>query len=154
MSLSDCVAARSEGVTLRSPGNGTQVANNVITNAQSGVFINGGQQMSILNNTIRNIQGYDGIDIQGTASGSFTRSVIQGNTISNVTPVSDYGCGIWEDSGTGVSGNLIDGTTVNDAYCGVASVEADRVLGGEYDNALYLVLDTDAITTNPPATEP
>jgi parallel beta-helix repeat protein len=154
LSLTDCKSARSEGVTLRSPGNGTVVENNVITNAQSGIFINGGSQMIIRNNTIRNIQGYDGIDIQGTASGSFTQSLIQGNTIFNVTPIGDYGCGIWEDSGTGVAGNLIDGTTVNDAYCGVAYVEADHVLPGDYNNALYLLLDTDANPTNPPPTEP
>lgn len=86
---------------------------NVITNAQSGIFINGANRLSVTNNQIRNIDAMSGMDIQGTASGFFTNSVIAGNSIFNVGPIDsnasndEGGCGINEYSGTGVSGNEI-----------------------------------------------
>jgi hypothetical protein len=161
LSSADCIGVRSEGVTLRAVGDGTVVDSNVITNAQSGIFINGGNNLRITNNQISNIDAMSGMDIQGTASGFFTNSVIDGNTIFNVGPIDadasndEEGCGINEYSGTGVSGNTILHTTVNDAYCGVASVTADHVEWSVFNNTLYTELNSDSYpTTYPPAVEP
>jgi nitrous oxidase accessory protein NosD len=156
LSISACVAARSEGVTLRAVGDGTVVDHNVITNAQSGIFINGANDARITENLISNIDAYDGIDIQGTASGFFTNSLIDGNTILNVVVLSigNESCGVFESSGTGVSGNTISHTTVNDAYCGVAHVTADQVEAGDYHNTLYTELNSDLSTFPPPPVEP
>ena len=131
----DCLKVRSEGVTLRAVGDGTVVDHNTITRAQSGIFINGANDARITNNLIGNIDVLDGIDIQGTASGFFT-CLIDDNTIFNIgpTPFSspfNFSCGVSEFSGTGVSGNTISHTTVNDPNCGVAFVTADRVESGE-----------------------
>ncbi len=84
LSSADCINVRSEGVTLRAVGDGTAVDRNVITNAQSGIFINGGNNLRITNNQISNIDAMSGMDIQGTASGFLTNSLIDGNTIFNV----------------------------------------------------------------------
>lgn len=161
LSPSECIPVRSEGVTLRAVGDGTVVDSNLISNAQSGIFINGANHASITNNTIRNIQALSGMDIQGTASGGFANSVIDGNTIYNVGPIDENasndeeGCGINEYSGTGVYGNRISNNTVNDAYCGVAAVQADHVSGGTYFNVLYPVLNSDQYpSAYPPPTEP
>ncbi|HZU24543.1 MAG TPA: right-handed parallel beta-helix repeat-containing protein [Bryobacteraceae bacterium] len=161
LSESDCFGLRSEGVTLRSPGDGTIVTNNVISQAQSGIFINGGNDISVTHNSVKNIEGLSGMDIQGSASGFLTNSTIEDNVIANVGPVSqvcsddEECCGIHEYSGTGVSRNTIRNNTVNDAFCGVAAVEADRVIGGHYYNTLYTVLDSDQYpSTFPPASEP
>ncbi len=99
-----CRAVRSEGVTTRNAGDGTEVNDNIITNAQSGIFINGANDMRVMNNQISNIYGLDGIDIQGTAAGHFTNSVIKGNRILNVGGINDPNAnasGIVEYSGTG-----------------------------------------------------
>ena len=107
VAISDCINERSEGVTLRAVGDGTVVDGNVITNAQSGIFINGANRLRVTNNQIRNIDAMSGMDIQGTASGFFTNSVITGNSIFNVGPIDQNasnngeGCGINEYSGTG-----------------------------------------------------
>ena len=161
LSVSDCIGLRSEGITLRAIGDGTVVDSNIIMNAQSGIFINGANKAQITNNTISNIDAMSGMDIQGTASGAFTNSVIQGNTISNVGPIDqnasldEEGCGINEYSGTGVSGNTILSNTVNDAYCGVAYVTADPVQLGTYSNTLYTELNEDLYPNSfPPAMEP
>jgi nitrous oxidase accessory protein NosD len=162
LSYSDCLNQRSEGVTLRAAGDGTVVSDNVITDAQSGIFINGGNQFQIVGNTIRNIDALSGMDIRGSAAtGPFTNSVISGNTISNVGPITenfsiyDGGCGIIEYPGTGVSGNTILHNTVNDSYCGVGHVTADHVVGGVYYNTLYNELNSDLYpNTLPPSTEP
>jgi hypothetical protein len=160
LSSSDCISVRSEGVTLRAPGAGTVVDSNVISQAQSGIFVNGGNFLSITNNQIRNIDAMSGMDIQGSATGSLTNSLIQGNSIFNVGPIDQdavndgEGCGIDEYSGTGVAGNLISNNTVGDAYCGVAYVTADTVLSGPYFNTLYTELNADVWTTFPPAVEP
>src|SRR5581483_8448037 len=53
LSASDCIGVRSEGVTLRAPGDGTTVDGNVISNAQSGIFINGANRLRVTNNQIR-----------------------------------------------------------------------------------------------------
>jgi hypothetical protein len=157
----DCINIRSEGVTLRAIGDGTVVEHNFISNAQSGIFINGANNLKVIGNVISNIDAMSGMDIQGTASGFFTNSHISRNSISNVGPINSYasnneeGCGINEYSGTGVSGNEITDNTINDAYCGVAYVSADFVQGDAYFNTLYTELNADLYpTTFPPATEP
>jgi nitrous oxidase accessory protein NosD len=150
LSANDCFNARSEGVTLRAVGDNTVVDHNVITDAQSGIFINGANNAQITHNLISNIDILDGIDIQGTASGFFTNSLIDGNTIFNVTPLANQGCGIFENSGTGVAGNTISHTTVNDAYCGVAFVTADSVGSGAYHNTLFTEVNADTFSFPPP----
>jgi len=142
-SISDCIALRSEGVTLRAVGDGTVVEHNIIASAQSGIFINGGKHMRISDNFISDIDALDGMDIQGTASGYFSDSRIERNTIVTVSDFAGQTCGIVEYSGTGVAGNLISHTTVNDAFCGVAYVPSDRLENGSYYNVLYGKLNTD-----------
>jgi hypothetical protein len=162
VAISDCINERSEGVTLRAVGDGTVVDSNVITNAQSGIFINGANRLRVTNNQIRNIDALNGVDIQGTASGFFTNSVITGNSIFNVGPIdqnasnNEEGCGINEYSGTGTfSGNEISQNAVNDAYCGVAHVTADNVEAGVYLNTLYTEFNSDLYpSAYPPAVEP
>jgi hypothetical protein len=162
LSISDCINQRSEGVTLRAIGDGTVVDGNIITNAQSGIFINGANLLTVTNNQIRNIDAMSGMDIQGSASGFFTNSVIANNSIFNVGPIDqnasadEEGCGINEYSGSGTfSGNQIWQNTVSDAYCGVAHVGADPVYFGTYFNTLYTQLNSDQYpNTYPPATEP
>jgi Right handed beta helix region len=157
----DCINVRSEGVVFRAVGDGSVVDFNFITNAQSGIFLNGGNKVRVLNNVIMNIDAGDGITIQGTASGHFTNSVISENTITHVFPISNYssvnyaGCGINEYSGTGVAMNILSDNTVNDAYCGVAYVAADHVFWGTYLNTLYATLNEDLYPNAfPPAIEP
>lgn len=145
----DCVAVRSEGVTLRAVGDGTVVDHNVITSAQSGIFVNGGSHVRIAGNQISDIDLLDGIDIQGTASGFFTDSFIAGNSIVDLGPVANQSCGIFEAPGTGISGNTISHTTVNDGFCGVAYVSADRVKDGSYHNVLYTEINTDLPLPSP-----
>src|ERR1700693_284172 len=127
----------------------------IITNAQSGIFINGANGARITDNLISDIDVLDGIDIQGTAAGFFTNSRIDGNSIFNgvVLSVANQSCGIFESPGTGVSGNTISHITVNDAYCGVAHVAADHVESGNYHNTLYRELNG-ALPTFPPPVEP
>lgn len=149
LSPSACLAVRTEGIVLRAVGDGTVVDHNIITSAQSGIFVNGGSHAQIVNNLISDIDLLDGIDIQGTASGSFTDSLIANNTILNAGPVANQGCGIFESSGTGVSGNTISNNTVKDGYCGVACVSADQVTGGSYHNTLYTVLNADQSLPSP-----
>jgi nitrous oxidase accessory protein NosD len=153
LSPANCLNARSEGVTLKSFGDGTVVSHNVITHAQSGIFINGGNDARISDNFISDIDSLDGIDIQGTASGFFTNSRIDNNTIFNVTPLANEGCGVFEYSGTGIAGNTISRTTVNDAYCGVGFVTADHSETGDYHNTLFTSVNTDTFSY-PPPTEP
>jgi nitrous oxidase accessory protein NosD len=159
LSVPACIGARSEGVTLRAVGDGTVIDHNIITRAQSGIFVNGANNSQITNNLISDIDAMSGIDIQGSASGYFSNSLIDGNTIFNVGPIDGWatrdgeGCGIDEYSGTGVSGNTISHTTVNDAYCGVAAVAADQVASGSYSNTLYTQLNAD-LNSFPPAVEP
>jgi nitrous oxidase accessory protein NosD len=82
LSPANCLNARSEGVTLKSFGDGTVVSHNVITHAQSGIFINGGNDARISDNFISDIDSLDGIDIQAqlpaslpTAESTTTRSL-------------------------------------------------------------------------------
>lgn len=160
LNVADCTSVRSEGVVLRAAGDGTVVDSNSITNTQSGIFVNGANSARITNNVIQNIDALDAIDIQGTASGYFTNSLISGNMIYNVGPLStasenETGCGINEYTGSGVSGNMIRGNMVDNAYCGVAAVAADTLESGQYFNTLYGTLNADQYPdTFPPALEP
>ena len=161
LAIADCIAVRSEGVTLRAVGNGTVVEGNIINKAQSGIFINGGSRIRVTNNIIGNIDAMSGMDIQGSASGYLTDSVISDNTIFHVGPIdanasiNEEGCGINEYSGTGVSGNSITNNTVNDAYCAVASVGADFVDDVHAHNTLYDTLNADSYpNVFPTAVEP
>jgi len=163
LSLMDCVNLRSEGITLRAVGDGTVVDKNVISNAQSGIFINGVNDISVTDNQISNIVGADGIDMQGTSN-----SLIDGNTIFNAGPVSaaprgsgfvNISCGVLEAPGAGTAGgieqdNTVSHTTVNDAYCGVGNVATTTVESGVYHNTLYTVLASDSTSFPPPASEP
>jgi hypothetical protein len=162
LSTTDCINQRSEGVTLRAAGDGTVVDGNTINSAQSGIFINGANNLRVSNNQITNIDGMSGIDIQATKSRDFTNSLIEHNTITNVGPIDQEasnnreGCGIDEYSGAGTFlGNQIVANTVNDAYCGVAHVTANTVTDGSYFNTLYTELNSDNYTTTfPAAVEP
>ena len=159
--VNDCIKVRSEGVVFRAAGDGSVADSNTITDVQSGIFLNGANKAQITNNVIMNVDALDGIDVQGTASGYFTNSVISGNTISHVFPISsidsvnESGCGINEYSGTGVAQNVILNNTVNDAYCGVAFVTADQLLTGTYVNTLIASLNADQYPNAfPPVVEP
>jgi hypothetical protein len=161
LSITACIPLRSEGITLRAVGDWTVVENNFISKAQSGIFVNGARHLRVTGNIIGNIDAFSGMDLQGTASGYLTDSQFDWNTIYNVGPIdanasnNEEGCGINEYSGTGVSGNTISHNTINDAYCGVASVAADEVSSTVTRNTLYATLDSDLYpTTFPPATEP
>ncbi len=149
LSAAACLAARTEGIVLRNVADGAVVDGNTIVSAQSGIFLNGGNNVRVLNNTISDIDLLDGIDIQGAASGFFTNSQIANNTVLNVGPITNQGCGIFEVSASGVSGNIISNNTVKDGYCGVAAVSADQVVGGNYANTLYTVLNTDQPLPSP-----
>lgn len=157
--VNTCITQRSEGIVFRAVGDNSVASANVITNAQSGIFLNGANQARIVDNIIMNIDALDGIDIQGSASGYFSNSLIAGNTISHIFPISstastnETGCGINEATGTGVAGNAIWNNTINDAYCGVAVVAADMVYSSRYMNVLYEVVNADQ-SPYPPAVEP
>jgi len=161
LSSPDCIGLRSEGVVLRAVGDGTVVDSNIISNVQSGIFANGANAARITNNLIQHVEALSGIDIQGSAAGHFTNSLIAGNQIFNVGPINqdasndEEGCGINEYSGTGVSGNILQNNTVNGAYCGVAFVTADQVQSDTYFNTLYETFNADSYpNAYPPATEP
>jgi hypothetical protein len=149
LDFNDCYNLRSEGVVLRAAGEGTVVDGNFITNAQSGIYINGGTKFKITNNVIRNIDALDGIDVFGSALGYFTDSLFAGNVISNAVPVGNESCGIYEWSGTSVSGSTFINNTVNDAYCGVGYVTGDHVVSGTNFNTLYTNLNDDLPSGNP-----
>ena len=89
---------------MRAVGDGTEVEGNTITNAQSGIFINGANRLRVTDNQITNIDAMSGMDIQATASGVFTNSVIRHNRIFHVWPIDadasndEEGCGINEYS--------------------------------------------------------
>jgi len=149
LSLTDCVNLRSEGITLRAVQAGAVIDSNIINNAQSGIFVNGVTQAKITNNVISNIDALDGIDVQG-----LTASLIEGNTIFNALPVGNESCGIFEVTGTGDSGNLLTKNTVNDAYCGIVYVSADKVTSGTYWNTLYTTFNGDLNPNGLPPFEP
>lgn len=163
LSPAACFNLRSEGVVLRSAGDGTVIQRNIVTKAQFGFFLNGANAARITDNVIKDISVGKGIQLQGV-----TNSLIARNTISGVLPIQTASCGIFEPtlvnapppppgaSLTPDSGNIIRDNTVNDAYCGVAHVTADAVESGTYFNTLYTTLNTDQLAGGPypPPTEP
>lgn len=155
LSVDACFAVRSEGVVLRAAADGVLVRDNVIMNAQAGIFLNGGSGYKITNNRISNIDVIAGILMQGAATGSLTGVLVEGNTMFNLTPIANEVCGVSEAPGTGVARNHIVNNTVNDAYCGVAYVSGDQATAGRYFNVLYETLNLDLYPTElPPPTEP
>jgi nitrous oxidase accessory protein NosD len=153
LSITDCINARSEGITLRAVGDGTLIDRNVINDAQSGIFINAANQVRVTNNQISNIVGFDGIDLQGTSN-----SLIDGNIIFNALPLDNESCGVFENTGPGSAGGLeqqnkIFHTIVNDAYCGVVYVSTTDVDSGRYFNTLYTNVSSE-LPTLPPPVEP
>jgi parallel beta-helix repeat protein len=156
ITIPDCFTLRSEGVVLRSVGNGTVVAGNMISNVQAGVFVNGATGAVVTGNTISNVDALDGIHIQGSISGLFT-----GNRIFHVGPFTtdtsndEGGCGINDVSGSGSSENTILANSVNDSYCGVGYVTSDQVQANTFLNTLYETLNGDNYpNTFPPPVEP
>jgi hypothetical protein len=139
-----CLDVRSEGVVLRSVGAGTVVDNNTITNVQSGIFVNGGENLKIRNNLISNVDVLSGIHVQ-----RMTDSLVAQNRVVRVGPINNEasnnqeGCGINAVSGAANSRNTYVDNFVNDAYCGVAYVSSDLVLAGTYVNTLYTTFNSD-----------
>jgi hypothetical protein len=156
LSVNACVGLRSEGVVLRAVGNGVVVANNVISDVQAGIFVNGAAQPQVIGNTITSVDALDGIHIQGSVSGFYT-----GNRVTHVGPFAiaisndEGGCGLNDISGTGSSGNNILANLINDAYCGVGYVSTDHVDANRFLNVLYLTLNGDNYpAVFPPPAEP
>lgn len=153
LSTSDCVNFRSEGVVLRSVGDGVVVDHNVINHAQSGIFLNAVNGARISNNLVGNVDLLDGIDMQGTSN-----TLVDSNSVFNATPLQNLSEGVFEASGPGSAGgveenNVISNNTVNDAYCGVVFVPTSRVSGGRYFNVLYPTLVSNG-QSGPPPVEP
>jgi hypothetical protein len=152
ISIPDCFNLRSEGVVLRSVGNGTVVAANMISNVQAGIFLNGATGAVVTGNIISNVDALSGIQIQGSVSGLFT-----GNRISHVGPFAtdtssdEEGCGINDILGSGSSENTILANWVNDSYCGVAYVTTDQVQANTFLNTLYETLNGDKYPNTFPA---
>ena len=143
LNLNDCFNARSEGVVLRAVGDGSVVDHNVISRAQSGIFINNANKVRITNNLIGEISALDGIDAQGMSN-----SLLRNNSIVGVTPLANQNCGIVEFPGTGSAGgteqnNLIINTLVNDAWCGIAYVPTTTVVSGQFSNVQYTKFRSD-----------
>jgi nitrous oxidase accessory protein NosD len=156
ISIPDCFNLRSEGVVLRSVGNGTVVAGNMITNVQAGVFVNGATGAVVTGNTISNVDALDGIHIQGSISGLFTKNrIFHVGPFTTDTSDDEEGCGINDISGTLSSENNIVANWINDAYCGVGYVTTDRVEANIFLNTLYETLNGDNYpSTFPPPVEP
>ncbi len=142
--MDTCFTLRSEGVVLRSVGDGTIIDGNSISNVQSGIFANGANRARITNNLVRNVDALDGIHVQGV-----TNSLFVSNRIYNVGPIGPdassnaEGCGIEEIPDTGTTGNTFVGNVVSDAFCGVAYVSSAWVDAGLYINTLYNELNAD-----------
>lgn len=151
-----CRDLRSEGVILRAVGSGSVVDGNILTDAQNGIFINGGSNLRITNNLIRNMDIFSGIHLQGT-----TDSVFTGNQIYNTSPKDEVaaerseGCGINEITGAQNARNRYSGNVVIDAYCGIAHVGSSIVESGTYVNTIYSTINSDEHPTRyPPAALP
>ena len=82
--FNDCANLRSEGIVLRAAGEGTVVDGNYITNAQSGIFINGRTKLQDYQqcDSKHRCAGWDRYSRYGV--GYFTDSLIAGNTVINV----------------------------------------------------------------------
>jgi len=152
ISISDCINLRSEGVVLRSAGEGVIIDGNTISNVQAGIFVNGAANARVTGNTIGNVDALSAIHIQGSTSG-----MVLGNRIFHVGPFTadtasdEEGCGINDVSGTGSSANIIEANWINDAYCGVAYVSGDRLQLNVYQNTLFESLNGDNYPDSFPA---
>lgn len=145
-----CINLRSEGPVLRAAADGSTIEENVITKVQFGIFLNGGNRYRVLNNIVTSIDAGEAIQINA----GITNSLIANNLIMNGSVATET-CGIFDDPQAGNANNNFVNNTVNDAYCGVAFVSEDRVVGGRYLNTLYDVLDVDFFPTAlPPPVEP
>jgi hypothetical protein len=132
-----CLNQRSEGVVLRSAGNDVYIASNVISNVQSGIFVNGAIAPRVTSNIINNVDVLSGIQIQTSV-----RGVYWANHISHI--LFPIGCGLSDIAGTGSSGNQFDGNWVNDAYCGIGFLAGDQVgRDNTFLNTLYATLELD-----------
>lgn len=113
MGINDCFNMRSEGVVLRSSGNGVLVENNVINNVQAGVFVNVATGAIITGNLISNVDALSAIHLQGAVSNQ-----VIANRISHVGPFSfdtannEEGCGVNDISGSNSSQNFIQGNWI------------------------------------------
>ena len=143
-----CIALRSEGIVFRVAGDGSIACRNVITNAQYGIFLNGGNRYQIGNNVVRNIDIAEGIHLQG----GVTNSIMEGNAIYLASPVANITCGIGEVP-DGQSGNKIVNNSIYDGYCGVAYVSADVVHANKTYNTLYSTFNVELFPTEPPSPE-
>jgi len=146
----DCGNVRSSGVVLLSAGQGVRIAGNVISNVQSGVFVNGPPPngplitgVRVEGNVISNVDILDGIYIQGSISGVYWANRITHMVIAGATKGVPVTCGIADHSNTNSSGNFIAGNWINDSYCGVAYVSSDRVGENTYLNTIYETINAD-----------
>jgi hypothetical protein len=158
VSILNCFAIRGEGIVLRSVGNGVVVANNVISNVQAGVFVNGATGAQVTGNIVSNVDALDGIHIQNSVGGLYSRNMVfHVGPLTTDTSSDGEGCGIQDVTGSGSSGNTIQLNWVNDAYCGVAYVTSD-ILGANYlNNTLYATINGDNYPGGinfPPPVEP
>jgi len=157
-----CRTLRSEGVVLRSSGDGVLIDSNVISNVQSAIFVNGATQNApvtnarVTNNIISNVDVYSAIHIQGTVTSTFAQNrIFHVGPLSADTATDEEGCGINDVSGAGNSGNTIMWNWINDAYCGVAYVTGDSVFQNTFLNVLYETLNGDNYPISfPPPVEP
>jgi parallel beta-helix repeat protein len=154
--IEDCYSLRSEGVVLRSVGDGVLVDSNIISNVQSGVFVNGATNPRVINNVVSNVDALSAIHIQGSVTGLYLNNrVYHVGPFTTDTSEDEEGCGLNSVSGTNNSANVIQGNWVNDAYCGVAYVTSDVVFSNIYLNTLYETLNGDNYPdTFPAPTEP
>jgi hypothetical protein len=145
-----CLNQRSEGVVLRSAGNDVYIAGNVISNVQSGIFVNGATTPFVTGNIINNVDVLSGIQIQASVRGNYWA-----NRINHI--LFPAGCGLADIAGSGSSGNEFISNWVNDGYCGIGFLSGDQV-GREntFVNVLYETLELDDYTTTPlpPPIEP
>jgi len=160
--IADCYNLRSEGVVLRSAGQGVVIDGNTISNVQAGIFLNGFTEnaavddVRVTNNVISGVDALSAIHIQGVSGGVF-----MGNRVFHVGPLTsdtsndEEGCGLYDVSGTGSSANRIVNNRVSDAYCGVGYVTGDQLEGNTFQNTLYETLNGDNYPDAfPPAVEP
>jgi parallel beta-helix repeat protein len=144
VSIANCRPIRSEGVVLRSVGSGVVIANNIISNVQAGIFVNGATGPQVTGNIVSSVDAYDGIHIQGSVGGLYSRNMVfHVGPLTTDSSSAGEGCGIQDITGSGSSANTIQLNWVNDAYCGVAYVTSD-ILGPNYlNNTLYYTINGD-----------
>jgi parallel beta-helix repeat protein len=158
LTVAACITVRSEGVVLRSAGSGVVIANNVISNVQDGVFVNGATSPQVTGNIISSVDALNGIQIQGSVGGLYAQNqVIHVGPINSAISAAGNGCGIQDITGTNSSMNTIQLNWVNDNYCGVAYVTSDILNPNFLMNTLYSTLNGDLFPGGinfPPPVEP